>query len=543
MKKDFISVLVTDLHLPLDAVEGDVCFMAKSHLTRAKILPSDASCRPYRKSVDARKKNDVHFVWSVVVTGGFSERDLKRILEKKVPGVVLLSEEEMQPVFGSAALVHPPVIVGSGPAGLFSALLLARYGYAPILIERGGSVQERTAAIRKFECERVLDPETNVQFGAGGAGTFSDGKLVTRIHDPLVSEVLRTFVRHGAPEEILLLAKPHIGTDHLSRIVSSMTDEIVRLGGQVLYHTRMDRLSQNADGGWSVSTTRGEIPAGAVILATGHSARDTYDILMKRGIAVLPKPFSVGVRVEHLQEDIDRALYGRFADHPALGHAEYHLSYNTSERGVYSFCMCPGGRVMAAASEEGGVVVNGMSNYLRNGENANSAIAVSVFPDDYGNTPAGAMAFQRQIERAAFAAGGGDYGTPLITLGDFLAGREVTEPTRVRPTYMDGQAYRIASPERYLPPVISDALRAAFPAFGRMISGFDSHDALLCGAETRTSSPLRVPRDPATRMIPGYPNLYPVGEGAGYAGGITSAAVDGLRSALAFMAAYAPFHD
>lgn len=543
MTQGSMTVLVTDLHLPLDAVEGDVCFMAKSHLKRAGIFPSDASCRPYRRSVDARKKNDVHFVWSVAVTGSFCERDLKRILAKKVSGVSLISDEDILPVFGDTLLPYPPVVVGSGPAGLFSALLLAENGYAPLLIERGGSVNERISAIRRFEREQVLDSETNVQFGAGGAGTFSDGKLVTRIHDPLVSWVLRTFVRHGAPEEILLLAKPHIGTDHLSRIVCSMTDEIVRLGGRVLYHTRMVGLSKIAGDCWSVKTTCGEIPAGAVVLATGHSARDTYDVLMKLGITVEPKPFSVGVRVEHLQSDIDRALYGKFAGHPALGHAEYHLSYNTSERGVYSFCMCPGGRVMAAASEEGGVVVNGMSNYLRDGKNANSAIAVSVFPDDYGNTPSGAMAFQRQIERAAFMAGGGNYGAPLLTLGDFLSEREITEPTRVRPTYMDGRVYRIASPERYLPPFLTHALRNAFPAFGRMINGFDSSDALLTGAETRTSSPLRILRDPDTRMVPGYPNLYPVGEGAGYAGGITSAAVDGLRSALALMSVFAPLHD
>ena len=540
MKREAQMIIVSDLHLPLDAIEGDVCFMAKKTLKRLGIYPADAEMHIFRRSVDARRRSDVHFVYSVAVTGAFPAGVLARIREHRYPHIALAVESNPVVRIGAGRLTAPPVIVGAGPAGLFCALLLAEHGYEPVLLERGGNVEERRAAVRRFAEHRILDPETNIQFGAGGAGTFSDGKLVTRVNDPLGAYVLRTFVRFGAPQDILTQAKPHIGTDILGGVVSAMLHEVERLGGSVRYHTRLEDMICTGDVVSEAVTNCGNIPLGALVLATGHSARDTYRMLMKKELPLSAKAFSVGVRVEHLQSDIDEALYGDFAGHPALGHAEYHLSHNTHERGVYSFCMCPGGQVVAAASEVGGVVVNGMSNHARDGENANSAIAVSVFPGDFGGTPEGAIDFQRQIVRAAFRAGGGDYAVPVSTLGDFLTGEGGTAPTRILPTYMGGAAYRLASPDTYLPTFISAALRDAFPAFGKTIRGFDCADALLSGAETRTSAPIRIQRVAETGTVPGYRNLFPAGEGAGYAGGITSAALDGARTALALMSAYAP---
>ncbi len=532
------TLVVSGIRLPLDAIEGDVYFKAKKELKRLGLASENAQYRIWRRSVDARKKDDIRLVWSVAVTCPISDAVRERIEAGAIPGVSLLKEEPIPEPSGTQPLPHPPVVVGSGPAGLFCALLLARNGYRPTLLERGGNVQERKAAIAAFSASRVLDTETNVQFGCGGAGTFSDGKLVTRVNDPLTAFVMDTFVHFGAPEDIRINAKPHIGTDILCHVTERMIDEIEKLGGKVLFHTRLDGMTAHGGNITAAVTNRGEIPAGALVLAVGHSARDTYSMLMERGCAMEAKPFSVGVRVEHLQSDIDAALYGRFAGHPALGHAEYHLSHNTHERGVYSFCMCPGGYVMAASSEEGGVVVNGMSRRARDGANANSAIAVSVFPSDFGGTPRGALALQRQIEHAAFLAGGADYSVPLTTMGDFLGDTSVRRIGRVQPTYMDGAAYRFATPGDYLPSFATDALRGAMRAFERNIRGFTAPDTLLSGAETRTSAPLRILRVPETRTAVGYDNFYPAGEGAGYAGGITSAALDGLRTAMAIMSRY-----
>ncbi len=531
-----MTVIVPSVALPITAPVEEAYAAAAAQLRRRGARPTQAEYRVYRRSVDARKREDIRFVYSVSVSGDFSVSDLARLAHV---GIHPLAAEMPVPMRGKDTLAARPIVVGTGPAGLFAAILLAENGYRPLVLERGGNVEERVAATEAFVTARRLDPETNIQFGAGGAGTFSDGKLVTRVNDPLNGYVLSRLVEFGAPAEITMLAKPHIGTDYLRTVVSRMLAYIEERGGEVRYHTALTDLRMDAHGITAAVTSQGEvIPCGALVLAIGHSARDTYEMLLSHGIDIQPKPFSVGLRVEHLQEDIDRALYGRFAGHPALGHAEYALSDRTGARGVYSFCMCPGGEVVAAASEEGGVVVNGMSAHARDGRNANAAIAVSVDISDYGNTPQGAIAFQRGIERAAFAAGGGDYSAPLCLMGDFLSGREGTVPSRIQPTYMNG-GVRLASPDRYLPTFVSDALRYAFPLFERRIAGYTAADVLLTGPETRTSAPVRIMRGEA-RTATGIPNLYPCGEGAGYAGGITSASLDGIHTAMAICARYAP---
>ncbi len=539
MSSPIRALIVNHIALPVDASYEEAFSVSASKLRRAGLLPPDASYRIFRRSVDARKKPEIRFVYSVAVEGSFPkipESYLKS--EAFTRDFSLLAEEEPIPSPGTEKISADPVVVGTGPCGLFAALLLAEAGYAPILLERGGKVEERKRAVDRFQKERILSSEDNIQFGAGGAGTFSDGKLITRVSDPLSHYVLRRFVEFGAPKEILYLAKPHIGTDILSGVVDRMLSHIESLGGKILYHTRFLRPLIGADGVYAVETSGGTLPAGALILAIGHSARDTYLSLTSSGILLLPKDFSVGVRIEHPARLIDRAMYGSDPD-PRLGHAEYTLSTATKARGVYTFCMCPGGSVIAAASEEGGVVVNGMSEHKRDGENSNCAVACSVFRSDYGDTPESAIAFQRGIERAAYLAGGSDYSAPAVTVGDFLEGKLSHEPSLVKPTYMNG-GIRLAMPDSYLPSFVCASIRSALSDFDRKISGFAAPYALLTGAETRTSSPIRIPRDPATRAIPGIPNFYPAGEGAGYAGGITSAAIDGIRTAFAVIRKYAP---
>lgn len=533
MDNPTVSLLLGGIRLSPEEDPTTAIAEARRRLRGVRLLSEGVQLSLYKKSVDARDKESIRLVYTVRADGVRAGR-----LPEGRTDITRLVEEEPVPVYGTEALSARPVVVGSGPCGLFCALLLAEHGYRPILLERGGDVATRRRAYEKFVSEAVLDPDTNVQFGAGGAGTFSDGKLVTRTRDPFGAYVLKTFVRFGAPSEILVQAKPHIGTDILGDVVENMLAEIVRLGGEVHTHTCLTSLGLSGDTLTSLKTNRGDMAAGALVLAIGHSARDTYEMLFGYDFAIEAKAFSVGMRIEHLQSDIDTAMYGKYAGHPALGHAEYTLSADTKTRGVYTFCMCPGGVVMAAASEEGGVAVNGMSYHARDGKNANSAVLASVFREDYGGTPREAIALQRKIERAAYLAAGSDYCAPLVTVGDFLAGRAASEPTRVFPTYRDGRV-RIASPDDYMPRVYTDAIRRALGSFGKRIRGFDAPDAILTGAETRTSAPLRILRSEAYTAL-GYKNIYPAGEGAGYAGGITSAAVDGVRTALALMARYAP---
>ena len=531
------SYIVNNITLPINASHKEAFIIAKRKLSALGLNTSDGQLSIYRRSVDARKKNDVKFVYSVIASGEFPSVPDDKL---KSSGIVGYSYSEPQISIGEEKLESSVVVVGSGPCGLFAALLLAENGYKPTIIERGGSVAERNETIERFKRTRILDTNTNIQFGAGGAGTFSDGKLVTRVNDSMSAYVLKRFVEFGAPEEILYLAKPHIGTDVLSVVVDNMIDRIVALGGKIMYHTEFKDYKTSGSKITGIYTNNGPIDCSALILAIGHSARDTYHTLIERGFDIVAKPFSVGMRIEHSTQIIDRGMYGDFADNPKLGHAEYNLSYNTKERGVYTFCMCPGGTVVAATSENGGVVVNGMSAHARDGRNSNSAVCCSIFKEDYGSDPRSAIEFQRKIERAAFVAGGGDYSAPIITVGDFLSGKCVNEPTDILPTYMDGKGVRLADPSLYLPEKVVELLRRGILDFDRKIKGFAHPSAVLTGAETRTSAPLRIMRDNTTGLATGYDNLYPAGEGAGYAGGITSAAIDGIHTAIAVINKYKP---
>lgn len=531
-------VLINNLKLPVNASESEAFSVARGIMKRAGLASFVHNYSIFRRSVDARHKPDIYYVYSIAVSGDFPFIDETR--QRKFS--ISLEELKTRPTveIGSVSLSAPPVIVGSGPCGLFAALELAENGYEPIILERGGSVKERHRAVELFNTEYILNTDTNIQFGAGGAGTFSDGKLVTRINDPLTNYILERFIEFGAPEEIRYIAKPHIGTDVLSIVVDRMIKHICSLGGKILYHTQFISALTCNGSVKAILTNKGEIPCGALILAIGHSARDTYENLIRENYSIEAKSFSVGMRIEHLAEDIDRAMYGSSAGTPGLGHAEYNLSHNTKVRGTYTFCMCPGGVVVAAASEEGGVVVNGMSYNNRAEKNSNSAVVTSVFREDFGGTPMAAIEFQRKIECAAFNTGGGSYSAPIITVGDFLSGRCKTEPKRILPEYMSGKNVKIARPENYLPDFVCKGISAALVDFDRKINGFACPDAILTGAETRTSAPLRILRNIDTRLAPGYNNIFPAGEGAGYAGGITSAAVDGAKSALALMKIYKP---
>lgn len=532
-----IGFLLNGISLSPDQDEREACIIAAKEMKRAGISPARLRFEIYKKSIDARKKEDVRIVYSVSVRGQDGE-DVPCPRKGKYQ-ISPLYDNTLKIQKGTKGMISSPLVVGMGPAGLFCALLLAEQGYAPTIIDRGDCVAERCRIHHVFVENGILDTESNIQFGAGGAGTFSDGKLLTRINDPRTAYVLRKFCDFGAPEEIMISAKPHIGTDLLVGIVDSMLKRIEALGGRVIYRCRLDGIRMNEGGELVAKTTQGDISCSSMVLALGHSSRDTYEMLMNHGFSIEPKPFSVGVRIEHLQKQIDESMYGRFAGHPRIGRGEYHLSDTSSGRGVYTFCMCPGGQVVAAASEENGVVVNGMSRYARDGKNANSAICVSVKPEDYGATAQAAIAFQRTLERAAFEHGGRDYSAPIQTVGDFLDGTFGKEPTEVQPTYRDGRV-KCASIENIFPSFVTRELQLGLRSFERKLSGFSVPYAVLSGVETRTSAPVRILRTEELTAL-GHDRIYPCGEGAGYAGGITSAAVDGLRVAQNIINRFAPF--
>lgn len=531
------TYVVNNIALPIHASHEEAFSVASAKLGSAGIRHDRETFYIYRRSIDARRRSDIRFVYSVAV---LSENPPKHVEKLKALSIVPIEYVEPQPILGEKRIEHPIAVVGSGPAGLFSALMLAESGFPVLMLERGGDVSERTRAVSDFIRTRRLDPNTNIQFGAGGAGTFSDGKLVTRINDSMSTYVLKRLVEFGAPSDIMYMAKPHVGTDVLSVVVENIIKHIRSLGATVLFHTTVTDFVTSGNAVTALATTKGDFPCSGVILAIGHSARDTYMKIIERGMHVEAKDFSIGMRIEHSRIAINRGLYGDLADDPALPVGEYNLSYNTKVRGVYTFCMCPGGEVVAAASEEGGVVVNGMSYHSRSGDNSNSAVCCSIFKSDYGATPEKAIAFQRSVERAAYVAGGKDYSAPMITVGDFLRGVCITSPSTIKPTYMGGNGTRLARPEEYLPAFVCDSIRAAILDFDKKIPGFASPNALLTGPETRTSAPIRIKRDAETRLAIGYSNLYPCGEGAGYAGGITSAAIDGIKCTMSLMKNYRP---
>ena len=497
------------------------------------IKPSEIhDLRLAKKSVDARKKNDVHFT----VSAELNAPDEAEILRKFPPNKVSKVSETAFSVPRLQPREHRPVVVGFGPAGMFAALYLAQCGLNPIVLERGSDVDTRTQAVENFRRNGIPDEHTNVQFGEGGAGTFSDGKLTTGIRDPRIKHIFRELVRFGAPDEIMYSAKPHIGTDILRGVVKNVRSEIVSLGGEVIFDARFTKTqTQNGIVFGAVYEKDGdetEIPTESIILAVGHSARDTFGYLHSSGIAMKQKIFAMGVRIEHLQSDVNKCLYGDFAGHRDLPPADYKYAVHLPDgKSLYSFCMCPGGYIMAASSEKNSVVTNGMSCYARDAENANSALLVNVTPEDLNSSdPLAGTELQRGIERAAFVMGGSNYNAPISLVGDFLRERVSSSIGRVRPSYLPG--VKLSDIGSLFPDFITRTLKDGLPLLARKASFFADPEAVLTAPETRSSSPVRILRGDNLQSL-SLKGLYPCGEGAGYAGGIVSAAVDGLKCAEA----------
>lgn len=534
-------IRITDIKIKIDETwdsAGEKRALKKIISGKLKIPEKDIlGFKIFRKSIDARKKGSILFVYTVDVEVSNEDQALGHLMGK---GISKTPESpKISPVFGSRALSESPVIIGMGPAGMFAGLILSRYGYMPVILERGKDVDERTADINRFWNTGLLNTDSNVQFGEGGAGTFSDGKLTTLINDKRCHIVLEEFVKAGAPDEILYKSKPHIGTDLLKTTVKSIRQQIISNGGDVRFNSKVtDFETENGEIKAVIVNGNERISCRVVLLAIGHSARDTFEVLHKSGVAMTQKPFSIGVRIEHLQSMIDEAQYGGLAGHEALGAADYKLSYHSkSGRSAYTFCMCPGGYVVAAASEGNGVVSNGMSEYKRDGKNANSALLVGVAPDDFGSEhPLAGIDFQRKWESLAYMAGGGSYKAPAQLVEDFLNDRISTGWGEVLPTYKPGVAF--ADMRSCLPGYVIDTLKEAIMYFGTRLKGFDRGDSILTGVETRSSSPVRITRDMDYQS--NIKGLYPIGEGSGYAGGIMSSAVDGLRIAEKIMEQFAP---
>ena len=518
-------IRVSNIGVPLDFDFSDLNGLCVRQLK----IPEKSliSVKLSKKSVDARRKHDVHFIISVDICAR-DENQLLRRIKNAVP------VDEYTYKIPQVKAEKSPVIVGFGPAGMFAALVLAMAGAKPIVLERGQDVDNRVQAVTAFQNGGALDTECNVQFGEGGAGTFSDGKLTTGIKDKRIQTILKWLVEFGAPDEITYLAKPHIGTDKLRDTVKNLRKRVIQLGGDVRFGAKFDGYTTENGCITSVSYTDSSgshiIETDNVILATGHSARDVFELLYDKNVDMSQKSFAVGVRIEHLRNDIDRAMYGDFAGHYALKTADYKLAVHLPNgRALYTFCMCPGGEVVAASSEKGRLAVNGMSCFARDNVNSNSALLVNVTTEDFGSQhPLAGMYFQREIEEKAFIAGGSDYSAPAILVGDFLTNCLSAEFGKVKPSYRPN--VKFAMPQEYLPDFVCSSLKSGIVEMGRKIKGFDDKDALMTGVESRSSSPVRINRNEGLQSL-SVGGLFPCGEGAGYAGGIISAAVDGMKCA------------
>jgi len=525
-------IRINELKLPLNHSDDD---LPAAICQRLKINAEQLqSFTVFRRGYDARKKSDIQLIYTLDVDTGIDEQLLKR--HAKDPQIRPTPDTSYKYVAKAPAdLTERPIVIGLGPCGLFAGLILAQMGFKPIILERGKAVRERTKDTFGFWRKKPLNTESNVQFGEGGAGTFSDGKLYSQIKDPkhYGRKVLTEFVAAGAPEEIMYVSKPHIGTFKLVTMVEQMRAQILELGGEIRFSARVDDILRDGEQLTGVKLSDGsELHSRFVVLAVGHSARDTFEMLYQRGVYMEAKPFSIGFRIEHRQSMIDSCRFGSNAGHPILGAADYKLVHHCNNgRTVYSFCMCPGGTVVAATSEEGRVVTNGMSQYSRNERNANSAIVVGIDPErDYPGHPLAGIELQRQLESAAFVLGGSNYDAPAQRVADFLAGRPSTELGDVQPSYTPG--VKLTDLSGVLPDFAIAAIREAIPEFDKQIRGFAREDGLLTGVETRTSSPICIKRGTDCQSI-NTKGLYPAGEGAGYAGGIWSAAIDGIKVAEA----------
>ena len=523
-------IRINNIRLELNYSDKDILKKASKELRVDEKAIKHISL--FRRSIDARRKNDVHFLTSLDVTLNLDEN---KVISKSKSNKAKITEPYEYKLNNIIIPAQRPVIVGFGPAGMFSGLILAMVGARPIIIERGADCDTRIKDVNSFIKTGILNTSSNIQFGEGGAGTFSDGKLNTGTKDSRARKVLIEFVNHGAPEEILYNAKPHIGTDNLRYVVKNIREHIIKLGGEVYFNTEFTgyKTKDNKITSAVIKKNGYEsiIETDNIILAIGHSSRDTFKMLYNNNIIMEQKPFSVGARIEHLRENIDKSQFGKFAGNERLGSASYKLNVRTANgRGVYTFCMCPGGEVVPATSEENMVCTNGMSYFDRNADNSNSALLVGVNPEDYKSShPLAGIEFQREIEKAAYKFGGGDYKAPVQRVGDFLKHKISTSFGEVIPSYKRG--YEFSEMDSILPDFVTNSMREAIVKMNRYLDGFSSFDALLTGAETRSSSPVRIVRDKDTLQSVSLNGLYPCGEGVGYAGGIISAAVDGIKCA------------